>query len=60
MIDTLTQLTGHQLEVQVNPVFVRSNEVMRLSGNPAQLIDCIGKLPANALRDTLQWMLEKE
>ena len=60
VIDTLTQLTGHQLEVQVNPVFVRSNEVMRLSGNPAQLIDCIGKLPANALRDTLQWMLEKE
>lgn len=54
----LAQLTGHQLEVRVNSAFVRSNEVMRLCGNPAHLIDCIGNLPTNELRDTLKWMLE--
>lgn len=37
VIDTLTQLSGHNLEVKVNPAFVRANEVHRLCGNPARL-----------------------
>jgi nucleoside-diphosphate-sugar epimerase len=59
VIGTLTLLTGHQLEVRVNPAFVRSSEVTRLSGNSAKLIACVGPLPNYALSDTLQWMLEQ-
>lgn len=37
VIDTLTRITGHQMQVEVNPAFVRSNEVHRLCGNPVKL-----------------------
>ena len=37
IIDTLTCITGHQLEVVVDPKLVRANELPRLCGNPAKL-----------------------
>ena len=37
LIDLLTHITGHRLEVRVNPSFVRKGEVHRLCGNPAKL-----------------------
>lgn len=57
--DTLTRLTAHPMQVQVNPAFVRANEVHRLCGNPEQLNSCTGPLPRYSLQDTLQWMLEQ-
>ena len=57
IIDTLSDLTGHQLEVQVNPAFVRANEVHRLCGSPEKLVNCVGPLANTQLDDTLQWML---
>lgn len=33
IIATLTELTGHTIQVKVNPAFVRANEVHRLCGN---------------------------
>ena len=59
VLDMLTDMTGHQIEVCVNPAFVRANEVQRLCGTPAKLTACTGPLPAIELRDTLQWMLEQ-
>jgi GDP-6-deoxy-D-talose 4-dehydrogenase len=53
----LTGLTGHHPRVQVNPAFVRPNELHRLCGSPAKLLACIGPLPALHLRDTLGTML---
>ena len=58
VIDTLTELTGHHIQVQVNPDFVRANEINRLCGSPAKLIQTLGTLPAMTLRDTLQTMLK--
>ena len=53
------QITGHTLQVQVNPAFVRANEVKTLLGNPAHLHTLIGTDWANPpLQDTLRWMLE--
>ena len=53
------QITGHTLQVQVNPAFVRANEVKTLLGNPARLHTLIGADWANPpLQDTLRWMLE--
>ena len=58
VLDRLMAITGHTLDVQVNPAFVRANEVHRLCGNPTQLLACTGPSPGYALSDTLQWMLE--
>lgn len=60
VIDLLTELTGHRIQVQVNPDFVRANEIHRLCGNPDKLIQTLGALPAVALSDTLQSMLATE
>ena len=60
VIDVLTELTGHHIQVRVNPDFVRANEIHRLCGNPGKLIQTLGTLPAVTLRDTLQSMLMAE
>lgn len=53
-----SQITGHAIEVQVNPAFVRANEVRSLAGSPARLESIIGPMPRIPLEDTLRWMLE--
>lgn len=58
VIDTLSQLTGHRPQIQVNPEFVRANEVHRLCGDPTKLEACIGAVQHPPLENTLQWMLE--
>jgi nucleoside-diphosphate-sugar epimerase len=60
IINTLTQLTGHHLQVRVNPAFVRPNEIIRLCGNSEKLLACTGPLTTYTLSDTLHWMLEKD
>ena len=61
VIDAFTYITGHKLEVLVNPAFVRGNEVHRLCGNPARLNALLLKhgveLETPALTETLQRML---
>jgi nucleoside-diphosphate-sugar epimerase len=57
VLDELTNITGHELGVCVNPAFVRTNEVHRLCGDPAKLLTCVGALRQPALRETLMAML---
>lgn len=52
------RISGHGMEVRVNPVFVRANEVQTLCGNPAHLRSLIGDWQGPTLEDTLRWMLE--
>lgn len=59
VIAILEQLTGHHMDVQVNPAFVRPNEVLRLCGDPRKLMAVTGALPLPSLKETLQWMLEQ-
>lgn len=54
----LADITGHQLQVHVNPAFVRANELHRLSGSTAKLDAVVPGLKPVPLRDTLRWMLE--
>jgi GDP-6-deoxy-D-talose 4-dehydrogenase len=37
VIDRLKSMTGHEIDVRVNPAFVRANEVHRLCGDPGKL-----------------------
>jgi nucleoside-diphosphate-sugar epimerase len=58
VLTTLEQITGHRIAVDVNPAFVRANEVHRLCGDPSKLNATVGQLRAWTLADTLSWMLE--
>ena len=51
------QITGHQIDVQVNPAFVRGNEVKVLSGKPERLRRLIGDWNSLPLTETMIWML---
>ena len=52
------KITGHRIEVRVNPAFVRENEVEILIGSCDKLEAAVGVLPRYAIKDTLSWMLE--
>lgn len=56
VIAVMNAMAGYEIEVRVNPAFVRANEVRKLIGSEAQLQSVIGVLPAIALEDTLAWM----
>lgn len=60
VIAELQQITSHQLQVKVNPSFVRNNEIHRLCGLPAKLEGCIGNFSYPTLKETLQWMLKND
>ena len=51
------KITGHNIEIVVNPEFVRANEVRELTGNNSRLIEYIGEWQTPALEETLSWML---
>jgi nucleoside-diphosphate-sugar epimerase len=57
VIGMLRELTGHDIDVQVDPALVRANEVHRLCGDPSRLNACAPALRSYHLRDTLSWML---
>jgi len=52
------EITGHEIEIEVNPEFVRENEVGVLNGDNSLLRKTIGKLQINPLESTLRWMLD--
>ncbi len=51
-------LTGHRMTVEVNPAFVRANEVKTLCGDASLLRRLVGDWDTPSLEDTLRWMLE--
>jgi len=59
IIEQLSELSGHDLKVKVNPAFVRASEVHRLVGSPALMRAALGDLPYQDFRETLRWMLEE-
>lgn len=50
-------ISGHILEVKVNPAFVRANEVRVLRGSRSHLENTIGPVADYPLEETLRWML---
>jgi nucleoside-diphosphate-sugar epimerase len=52
------EITGHDMDVQVNPRFVRANEVRVLKGDNQRLTKVVGAWKSYTLRETLEWMLE--
>jgi nucleoside-diphosphate-sugar epimerase len=58
VLQQLRELSGHDLEVRVNPAFVRASEVHRLVGSRSRMEATLGSLPFQDFRATLAWMLE--
>ncbi|HHL4077527.1 NAD-dependent epimerase/dehydratase family protein [Burkholderia sp. A2] len=58
VIAMMEQIAGYTIDVQVNPAFVRANEVRRLRGDGARLQAAIGPLGDIPLESTLRWMFE--
>jgi nucleoside-diphosphate-sugar epimerase len=52
------EICGYQIEVRVNPAFVRANEVKVLVGSPTRLTHILGELPLRPLEETLRWMVQ--
>jgi nucleoside-diphosphate-sugar epimerase len=50
-------LSGHRMDLAVNPAFVRQNEVRRLMGDNGRLRGLLPNWAPIALEDTLDWML---
>ena len=47
------------MQVNVNPAFVRANEIARLCGDPRKLNELIGAVATPSLRSTLEHMLSQ-
>ncbi len=56
IVDTCSAITGHELEVRVNPAFVRADEIKSLVGSTAKL-DAQVSVLRRELDLTLAWML---
>ena len=59
VIDMCSEITGHEIITEVNPAFVRDNEVKTLCGDNARLRALVPGWQTPALKDTLRWMLER-
>jgi GDP-6-deoxy-D-talose 4-dehydrogenase len=57
VIAMCTELTGHQPQIEVNPAFVRANEVDVLAGDPARLKAAVPDWRPVPFKETLSWML---
>jgi GDP-6-deoxy-D-talose 4-dehydrogenase len=52
----MAEIAGYEIEVRVNPAFVRANEVKRLQGDCGKILGAVGELEQIPLRETLRWM----
>lgn len=57
VITRCEEIAGYQVEVQINPAYVRENEVRMLIGDNSHLKNLIGDWQPINLENTLRWML---
>lgn len=58
VIDYMNKLAGYNIEIIVNPAFVRPNEIKSLTGSTARLTSAIGSLQNIGIATTLKRMFE--
>ena len=59
VLAVMSDLTGWQPEIRVNPAFVRANEIHTLCGSDEKLMACVGPVAVgDDLRSLLSWMLQ--
>lgn len=56
VIEMMEEIAGYRIGIQVNPAFVRANDVLTLTGSNAKLTGAIGPVVHPPLGETLRWM----
>jgi len=56
VIEMMGEIAGYRIDVQVNPAFVRANDVLQLTGSNRKLTAVVGDLAPTPLSETLRWM----
>lgn len=57
VLNILEEITSHKIEVNINPKFVRKNDIKNLRGNPEKLYGMVNTVRHIELRETLKSML---
>jgi nucleoside-diphosphate-sugar epimerase len=57
ILSAASELTGHEIEVRINPAFVRKTDVKVLAGSPAKLRTLVPAVESIPFIETLRWML---
>lgn len=60
IIETAEDIADYKIQVDINPAFVRSNDIKTLHGSNRKLVDVIGNIDQISLRSTLKWMLKND
>lgn len=60
VLGMLARIAGYEIRVDINPAFVRANEVRRLAGSNRRLCEAIGDIEHIPLAATLEWMYRSQ
>jgi nucleoside-diphosphate-sugar epimerase len=60
VLEMMALIAGYEIEVQINPAFVRASEVVRLVGSRRRLVDTLGAETVIPLAETVKWMYANE
>ncbi|MPW04351.1 NAD-dependent epimerase/dehydratase family protein [Paraburkholderia sp. CNPSo 3155] len=60
VLEAVSEVSGHQLEVRVNPAFVRANEVRVLVGSTEKLRRLVPGVQPFDFSETIKWMVGGE
>ena len=58
VIEMMNEIAGYTIKVEVNPSFVRKNEIKSLTGLSDKLFGFIGEVKQKEFKDTLREMFE--
>lgn len=59
IIKIMNKIGGYEIEVRINPDFVRTDEIKSLTGSYEKLFEIIGEVKQDTLEKTLRSMLEQ-
>jgi nucleoside-diphosphate-sugar epimerase len=60
IVEMLMRLSGHRIEIRINPSLVRANEIATLLGSVDELKRRIGSVKFPSLKGMLSWMLKSD
>ena len=58
VIDTMNFIAGYNIKVEVNPAFIRKDEIKSLLGSPKKLFSLINEVKQKEFKETLKDMFE--
>lgn len=60
IIELMSDISGYEIDVQINPDFVRENEIKYLKGSNKALQQTIGSVQTYSMKETLSWMYQSK